>query len=809
MAELVVRSDGEERVYRLEEDSVVIGRAPGCALQIDDIHSSRRHAQVIRVKGGFEVVDLKSRNGILVNGKKVPRQLLRDGDVVKIGEVEIVYQGEGPAAPEEDGDGIVFEDVGEDAAASPSLSGACSLRFRGGDRDGEEVSLTADRTTIGRTKSNTVPVKDQMVSSYHCEITREGGGYILRDLGSTNGTVVNGEPVTEVALNHGARIRVGGTSLLFVDPSMAALDASLDEADDAGEWGMMREIDASAVPRRRARLGLPIGLLVLVGAIVGGYVVLTGEEVRQRATVTAPEGNILPSYSFEYDGVEPELSVAGGSVRVVRSKRSGETALRLTRGDRPGPVVASLDAEDVDEDELHKLTGWIRCTDDSAAGLRLSWRLGGGIRTRWISPSAPVVGGGGWRPVELEISPPPDASEVTVQLVLLRGDSAEFDDVALVAAGASREPVRVRSGDFEVVADDCGCLGIQREDDWVAMNGGVRLLLADGRVLDSRDGMASLEAVKLDGAAIAFRGSLADLAGGDAVPFTVTVTGGEGDLRIAIDTPAERAGLSFTAARNLLDEPIYVQGPDLREARSAPFDRQEGLERITFGVGWQRLGAAAAPEGPSLAAELVSGGGEYRLTLDAPVVGGSAKLLVRTSFDEAGQEAVELLARARRRFQEGKDGEAYRLCEEIGAAYSFREGEVRMAADLTKKIKERLDALEAEMNAEFAAGRDFLDGRALRRGRAAAETLALAWGDEGPGKRAGAVLDEIDALLAAKAKQVKDETAGGELARARDFRLRDMNHLAAAVYRSIVERFDGTPAAAEARQALEELRQND
>jgi hypothetical protein len=132
-----------------------------------------------------------------------------------------------------------------------------------------------------------------------------------------------------------------------------------------------------------------------------------------------------------------------------------------------------------------------------------------------------------------------------------------------------------------------------------------------------------------------------------------------------------------------------------------------------------------------------------------------------------------------------------------------------MAADLTKKIKERLDALEAEMNAEFAAGRDFLDGRALRRGRAAAETLALAWGDEGPGKRAGAVLDEIDALLAAKAKQVKDETAGGELARARDFRLRDMNHLAAAVYRSIVERFDGTPAADEARQALEELRQND
>ena len=48
-----------------------------------------------------------------------------------------------------------------------------------------------------------------MSSGHHAEIDRDLNGYTIRDLGSTNGTLVNGEPLSEALLSHGARLRVG------------------------------------------------------------------------------------------------------------------------------------------------------------------------------------------------------------------------------------------------------------------------------------------------------------------------------------------------------------------------------------------------------------------------------------------------------------------------------------------------------------------------------------------------------------------------------------------------------------------------
>jgi pSer/pThr/pTyr-binding forkhead associated (FHA) protein len=58
-----------------------------------------------------------------------------------------------------------------------------------------------------------------MVSRHHARLAPRGGRLVLVDLGSTNGTRVNGEPVREAVVGPGDRIEVGATRLEIVDPA--------------------------------------------------------------------------------------------------------------------------------------------------------------------------------------------------------------------------------------------------------------------------------------------------------------------------------------------------------------------------------------------------------------------------------------------------------------------------------------------------------------------------------------------------------------------------------------------------------------
>lgn len=72
-----------------------------------------------------------------------------------------------------------------------------------------------DRTILGRSRDADVLVVDPAVSREHSAIVTEGQRYILEDLGSANGTLVNGEPVTRVALTEGDVIQLGDTAIVF------------------------------------------------------------------------------------------------------------------------------------------------------------------------------------------------------------------------------------------------------------------------------------------------------------------------------------------------------------------------------------------------------------------------------------------------------------------------------------------------------------------------------------------------------------------------------------------------------------------
>jgi adenylate cyclase len=73
----------------------------------------------------------------------------------------------------------------------------------------------AERASIGRMDSCTIRLLDGLVSKQHAELVNEGGQWVLRDLGSTNGTVVNGQRIQSVVLNEGDQIVIGSFCFRF------------------------------------------------------------------------------------------------------------------------------------------------------------------------------------------------------------------------------------------------------------------------------------------------------------------------------------------------------------------------------------------------------------------------------------------------------------------------------------------------------------------------------------------------------------------------------------------------------------------
>src|SRR5205807_3420372 len=81
--------DGQE--LEVGKRRVVIGRSKDCDIQLADPNVSRRHAELRQEGAAYWVVDLDSTNGLEVNGKRVKRAKLADGDSFTIGSTEVTF----------------------------------------------------------------------------------------------------------------------------------------------------------------------------------------------------------------------------------------------------------------------------------------------------------------------------------------------------------------------------------------------------------------------------------------------------------------------------------------------------------------------------------------------------------------------------------------------------------------------------------------------------------------------------------------------------------------------------------------------
>jgi hypothetical protein len=89
-AAAVLTVDGKSRP--LTKPEVILGRSREADIRLADPNVSRKHAAIRRIGSAYWVADLDSTNGTLVNGKRVTRQQLEDGDRITLGSTEVVFE---------------------------------------------------------------------------------------------------------------------------------------------------------------------------------------------------------------------------------------------------------------------------------------------------------------------------------------------------------------------------------------------------------------------------------------------------------------------------------------------------------------------------------------------------------------------------------------------------------------------------------------------------------------------------------------------------------------------------------------------
>ena len=198
--EVTVVAGGSPLRVGLASANSVIGRESGCAVMLDNLSVSRRHAEITTVDGAAWVQDLGSSCGTAVNGAFIEsRTALGPGDQLMLGGTTLRFD-------------VRFEAV---EAATPMADNAKLLRrgersevlFRG--QTAQAIVLDAARITFGRATDRDVVLTGPLISARHAVLERAGDGHSLSDTASAHGTYVNGQPVIRAKLVSGDRVQVG------------------------------------------------------------------------------------------------------------------------------------------------------------------------------------------------------------------------------------------------------------------------------------------------------------------------------------------------------------------------------------------------------------------------------------------------------------------------------------------------------------------------------------------------------------------------------------------------------------------------
>ncbi len=146
------------RIYTLEREVMIIGRDPGCGLILEPKSVSRKHAAISRRTGTFMLEDIESTGGTFVNGLRLTQpRLLKDGDIIQIGDVFLVFDG-GLLAIEETES---FTELAAVPADQDSVLDDVLVDRRSGVKESELAEVLLNRVDVEDTELDTV-LEDQL-----------------------------------------------------------------------------------------------------------------------------------------------------------------------------------------------------------------------------------------------------------------------------------------------------------------------------------------------------------------------------------------------------------------------------------------------------------------------------------------------------------------------------------------------------------------------------------------------------------------------------------------------------------------------
>ena len=230
MSEIILKfKDRELERIPLQKHSIIVGRNPNCDIMIDNPAVSGQHAKISFINGQFIVEDNKSLNGTFVNGKKITKYVLKNGDDIKIGKhiltmsinleefdvTEIPTQEVYDTVPLDAGGTVVLDTKHHKELLQRNLEGSFDviskmprIRVLEGIKTNKDYVLTDDVIRIGTGRKCLVKLRGFLITGKQAVITKTYSGYIIKHTGGWRPTKVNGRSIVEVPLGNNDIIQI-------------------------------------------------------------------------------------------------------------------------------------------------------------------------------------------------------------------------------------------------------------------------------------------------------------------------------------------------------------------------------------------------------------------------------------------------------------------------------------------------------------------------------------------------------------------------------------------------------------------------
>ncbi|AKJ15055.1 ABC transporter ATPase [Streptomyces incarnatus] len=353
--ELVLETDTGSTLMSPGHDYHV-GRDPLSDIVLDDARVSWHHAVLRCDHDRWTLTDRHSTNGTYADGRRIAEWDVRPGSEIRFGNPtdgpRAVLAGAPRPAPDR-----------PSSVSLPLLTGT----FR---RPSSVRPLPERSVRIGRAADNDLVVDDLIVSRRHAELRAHSDGtYEIVDLGSHNGTYLNGRPVTRAALGPGDIVGVGHSAFCLVGDE-------LQEYVDTGEISLdVQDLTVVVDGGRKVLLdhvSFPVGekcLLAVVGPSGAGKSTLlnalTGQRPANRGTVLYDGRDLYRDYAElrqriglvpQDDILHPQLTVRAALTYAAELRFPEDTAAAERRA-RVDEVIRELGLEQRAGQPVHSLSG--------------------------------------------------------------------------------------------------------------------------------------------------------------------------------------------------------------------------------------------------------------------------------------------------------------------------------------------------------------------------------------------------------------------------------------------------------------------